>query len=277
MYVIRMKPPDHRLSYASPDDPFVKRLLIHAVEYATGRLHLEQVYAEIRAMQVPSSALWHAALTKLSVDVAYDAGQLAKVPVQGPVVFVANHPFGIVDGLGLGYLVSRVRSEFVVPVNVAVCREERLAPFLLPIDFEETRAAVRTNIETRRRVIEHLRDGGALAIFPAGGVATSSGWWGPARDLEWKRFVAKVIQMTEATVVPIYFPGQNSRLFQVVSQFSLTLRLGLLLREVRNKRGRRISVGIGDPIAYSALQGLKDREALLAYLREVTYGLAERL
>ena len=77
-----------------------------------------------------------------------------------------------------------------------------------------------------------------MVIFPAGGVSTSPNGLGRADDLEWKRFTAKVIQMAEATVVPVFVHGQNSRLFQLISQVSQTLRYGMLLNEVRNKMGR---------------------------------------
>ena len=125
----------------------------------------------------------------------------------------------------------------------------------------------------------HARKGGvgpyfqALTLFPAGGVATARGFRGPIEDLEWKRFVVKVIQMTRATVVPVYVHGRNGRLFQFVSQFSPTLRLALLLNETRNKMGRPVRVTIGDPLPYEALAGFRDRQALLDHLRATVFAL----
>jgi putative hemolysin len=226
-------------------------------------------------MDLGASLVWEAALSKLKIRLDYNAADLIRIPNKGPLIVVANHPFGVVDGLILGYLVSRVRSKFTVLVNEVLCKEKLFASYLLPIDFRETRAAMQTNIETRRQALTRLQAGEALAIFPAGGVATTDGWRGKATDLEWKRFVAKLIQVTRATIVPIYVHGQNSRLFQAVSQFSQTLRIGLLLHEVRNKMGRQIKVSIGEPIAYEAISGLRDRQVLLTYLRDVTYGLAK--
>ena len=104
-------------------------------------------------------------------------------------------------------------------------------------------------------------------------MSTAQRWFGPALDLEWKRFTAKLVQMTRATVVPIFFHGQNSRLFQIVSQFSLTLRLALLLKEVKNKMGLTIDVTIGNPIPFSELEHIKDRQELLNRLRVITYDL----
>ncbi|MEZ5041191.1 MAG: lysophospholipid acyltransferase family protein [Saprospiraceae bacterium] len=268
--------PKVRLSYSEVDDPWVKRLLIGAIEHATGRRKLEKVYSEIKAQQPTSLELWELMLHKLRLFINYDAYQLAKIPAEGPIIFVSNHPFGVVDGVLLGYLASRVRPNFCVLVNGVLCTEELLQPYFLPIDFRETREALQTNINTRNETLRRLKAGEALAIFPAGGVATSPKLWGKAEDLEWKRFVIKMIQQTKATVIPIYVHGQNSRLFQIASHLSMNLRLSLLLHEVRNKMGRQLYLDIGDPIPFEELSGIKDRQALLDHLRTLTFSLKKQ-
>ena len=267
--------PKVRLSYSSVDDPLVKRFLIGTIEHATGRKRLERVYSEIKAEQPNSAQLWDLILDKLELYPNFDARQLEKIPADGPIIFLANHPFGVVDGVILGYLASRVRSKFCVLVNEVLCREELLQPYFLPIDFRETRAAQQINIDTRKETLRRLREGEALAIFPAGGVATSPKLWGKAEDLDWKRFVIKMIWQTKATVIPIFVHGQNSRLFQVASHLSMNLRLSLLLHEVRNKMGRQIYLDIGDPIPFGQLANIKDRQELLDHLRAVTFDLKQ--
>lgn len=267
--------PKVRLSYSSVDDPLVKRLLIGTIEHATGRKRLERVYSEIKAQKPTSSQLWDLMLEKLELYPNYDQAQLDKIPPAGPIIFVANHPFGVVDGVILGYLASRVRSKFCVLVNEVLCREELLQPYFLPIDFRDTREAKQTNIKTRNETLNRLMAGEALAIFPAGGVATSPKLWGKAEDLEWKRFVIKMIWKTKATVIPIFVHGQNSRLFQVASHLSMNLRLSLLLHEVRNKMGRQLYLDIGDPIPFEQLANIKDRQELLDHLRAVTFNLQQ--
>ncbi len=279
---IRKKKKEHEfnrvsLSYAKSDDPFLKRFFIKAIEFATGKPKIEKLYNEVRDSQPDPPGVWELALQKLTVDLVYDEEQLLKVPKEGPVVFIANHPFGVLDGLMLGHLVSRVRPEFFVLVNKLLCQnEELISPFLLPIDFEETKEAVKNNIETRKETIRRIEAGQALMIFPSGGVATAPKPWKKAEDLEWKRFVTQVIKRSEATVIPIFVHGQNSRLFQVASKINMNLRLSLLLNELRNKMGKTFKIEIGDPIDYELLRPIKDRQEMLDYLRKVTLSLGEQ-
>lgn len=118
-----------------------------------------------------------------------------------------------------------------------------------------------------------MHDGGALILFPAGGVATASTPLAPAQDLDWTPLLARLVHEGEAPVVPIYFNGQNSRLFQWAGHVSLTLRLALLIREALRKQGDTLSARIGRPIPYNALADL-DRTTLTTHLREATLGLA---
>lgn len=150
----------------------------------------------------------------------------------------------------------------------------RAAPYLLPIDFAETPTARATTLRSRAEALSWLGGGGALVVFPGGAVSTSTGpFTRGAVDPEWKLFTAKAITHARATVVPIFFAGQNSRLFQVASHLSLTLRLSLLFNEVRNKIGSTMQVRIGAPLPYAALSHVVDRKALLDHLRRTTYDL----
>lgn len=264
----------HRLSYASPSDPLGKRIVIQTIEMLSGRRRIEKFYKQI--MQDPGiTDIWKAALEKLKIKLDYDPEALVKIPQEGPLILVANHPFGIVDGLVLAYLTSRRRTVFKVMVNEVLCRNPYMSEFLLPIDFSENKEALKTNLVSSQDALNTLKGGYALSLFPAGGVATSPKPWSKAEDLEWKRFVAKAVHQSGATVIPIFFFGQNSRLFQVASNFSVALRLALFLHEAKNKIGTRIKVRIGDPIPYESVRHIKDRQQLLDFLRNKTFSLAE--
>jgi putative hemolysin len=172
-------------------------------------------------------------------------------------------------------LVAQVRADFKVLTHNALYRAAEVQPFVLPIDFAETPAATLTNLRSRASAVELLTAGGCLIVFPSGTVSTAQTPFArEAVDCAWKPFTARAIIQTAATVVPVYFAGQNSRLFQVASHLSETLRLSLLFHEVRNKIGRVVDVRIGAPLPYAQLAPIGDRHALIDHLRRLTYALA---
>jgi len=262
-----------KLSYTSKDDPIFKRLLINSIELASGRKYFEKIYQEIIDLDLEGSAIWKHSLDRLRIRLDYSLSQLKKVPAEGPIVFIANHPFGIVDGIIICHLVSQVRPDFFVLANNLLCQENRIAKYFLPIDFENTKTAMQTNIRTRQLAIEKISKEEAMIIFPSGGVATSKKLLGKAEDLEWKRFVVKIIHKTPATVIPMFFHGQNSPLFQIASHVHPNLRMSLFLREVKNKMDKQFKINIGDPINYTTLSAFKNRQKLLDHLREITFAL----
>ncbi len=215
-------------------------------------------------------------MRSLALDVRYDAAALARVPRTGPVVFVANHPYGVLDGIVISWLVEKLRSDFVVLTNAVLMRAPEVRHFILPIDFSETEEARRTNLASRAAARARLEAGGAVVVFPAGGVSTAPDPLGfkPAVDARWQPFVAQLIQRAKATVVPVWFGGQNSRLFQIASHVSVTLRLSQLFHEVKSRIGACLPVAVGAPIAFEEIAAIKDRQALADFLNARVYALA---
>ena len=267
---------EYLFSYATKSDPAVKRGLIRLVEKATGQPHLKRLYVENQRYPRPSESFWQAAVRSLALDVRYDAAALARVTRTGPVVFVANHPYGVLDGIVISWLVEKVRPDFQVLTNAVLMRAHEVRSFVLPVDFSETEEALRTNLASRAAARARLDAGGAVVVFPAGGVSTAPDRLGrkPAIDARWQPFVGQLIQRSQATVVPIWFGGQNSRLFQIASHVSQTLRLSLIFHEVKARIGAELPVAIGAPIAFEAIAAIKDRQALADDLRARAYALA---
>jgi putative hemolysin len=144
----------------------------------------------------------------------------------------------------------------------------------LPIDFSASRDAIKTNLESRNQARRLLREGVTIVVFPAGGVATAEHPAGKAEELPWKAFTARLIQQAEAAVLPVYFEGQNSPLFHLVSRYSLTIRLALMVSELRNFVGATVKVHVGAMVPFAELACKTDRHGLTEELYARLHQLA---
>jgi len=270
---------DYLFSYAEPTTPRVKRHMIRLIEKATGQPFLKRLYLDAQLKRTDDEAFFDDAIKMLSLDVQYDRQAMAAIPATGPLVIVANHPYGVLDGITISWLVQRVRSDFLVLTNAVLLRTPEIQNHVLAVDFAATPEATETNIRSRARARAHLDAGGVIVVFPAGGISTAPDRLGrkPAVDAPWGTFTANLIQRSKAPVVPIWFAGQNSRIFQIASHLSMSLRLSLVFHEVRSRIGTALPVVIGAPIPFTELAGLKDRQALMDELRRRTYALASQL
>ena len=265
-------------SYAAETDPPLKRGIIRLVEKATGQPRLKRLYLDNQRFPRPGESFWEAAVRSLRLDVRYDPQAPAAIPESGPVVVVANHPYGVLDGILVSWLVSKARTDFLLMTHAVLMRAPEIRDSILPVDFSGTDEAQRTNLASRAAARDWLARGGAVVVFPAGAVSTAPDKLGlkPAVDWPWQPFAAQLIQRSRATVVPIWFGGQNSRLFQIASHVSYTLRVSLLFHEVRSRIGATLPVAIGAPIPFEELCCHKDRQALVDDLRGRVYALARR-
>ena len=273
-------PPDatDTFSYAAPDDPRLKRFVIRLIEKMTGQPYLKSLYDDHHANPVPGESFWDSAIRRLDLKVVCNEDALARLPHSGALVVVANHPYGVLDGVIISNLISKVRGDFRVLTNAVLYRAEEIRGHLLPVDFTETPEAMETNLKSRAAAKHHLMAGGCLIVFPASGVSTTPTIWHKrAVDAEWKNLTARLIGQAKAPVVPVYFAGQNSRLFQLASHVSMTLRLSLLFKEVHDRIGSEVHVRIGEVIPYRELAAINDRQSFMQRLRDATYALGEHI
>ena len=266
------------LTYASPNDPRIKRWVIHTIEGLSGREKFLPLYRYWRHHVVPKSKRsFGEALdlvdVKLKITTAGETWPPA-IPSTTPLVIVANHPFGIGDGIAIMAMAEQLGRPFKVLVNNQLLRVPEIRPYSLPIDFDETREAQVTNLATRKEALALLAAGTTVIVFPAGGVATAKSPFGQAVDLPWKLFTARLIQSAKASVLPIWFEGQNGPLFQLASRFSLTLRLSLLVSEFRKFTSTTLHVNVGQVVPFSAMRNPSDRKLLTEELHSMVHGLA---
>ncbi|MFM9842078.1 MAG: lysophospholipid acyltransferase family protein [Dongiaceae bacterium] len=263
-----------RFTYASPELNKLGRGIVRLLEFASGQPRIRRLYEDHARLARPHELFWQDAIDALELDVRTDRDPRGAIPASGPLVVVANHPFGVLDGIILCRLVAQERGDFQIMTHRVLHQAPEVRAHILPVDFSGTDASTKNNLESRRKARELLDLGGALLVFPGGGVATATGALGPVVERPWGPLTAKLALAAGADVLPVYFHGQNSRLFHIASHIHQALRYGLLFHEVRNKIGRRIDVKIGGVIAYERLREFDDARAATAFLHGATHALA---
>lgn len=264
------------ISYSFSAQTRSGRAVIRTLENATGRLRLIKRAAGYQHEVARGADFWDVMVQRYGLSLNVIGGSLENIPQDGPLVMVANHPYGILDGLMLGHILSQRRAgDFRILAHRIFRKAEDLDRVILPISFDENREAMALNLETRKAALSYLDEGGAIGVFPGGTVSTSARPFSRPLDPGWRTFTAKMISKSGATVVPIYFEGQNSRLFQLASRLHNTLRLALFIKEFRRRVDEPVSVVVGEAITQDELAPYRsDQKAMMDFLRRRTYALS---
>ena len=264
------------ITYANSAKGRSGRTMIRVMENATGRIGLIR-RAKGYDLEVANGAdFWRVMVERYGLRLDVMRGSLDSIPQTGPVIVVSNHPYGILDGLMMGRILSERRNgEFRILAHQVFRRAPDLEKVILPISFDENKEAARLNLKTRAAAVDYLHDGGAIGIFPGGTVSTSAKPFSQPMDPSWRNFTAKMIYKSNAVVVPIFFDGGNSRLFQLASHLHYTLRMGLLIREFKARINKPVRVVVGEPIDPEQLARYeKEPTACMDFLRKATYDLS---
>ncbi len=257
------------------------RALGPAVESMMGIRDFEDVYQKSRALyaehpQHPQVFAWFDSVLK-----AMDSQEKADLPAEfvfpkeGPLIIIANHPFGIADPVALARWAAQFRPDLKVMTNSLLLAMPELGPHIIAVNPFGGEKAAKSNLAPMKEAIRLLRAGGTLIIFPAGEVAA----YKLGRGLEetaWSHHVGSLVRRTQATVLPVYFPGRNSAMFHTAGLIHPRLRTSLLLREFSKRHGGVIHMRVGHPIPFSRLKKFEDDESLTRYLRIHTFVLHQR-
>ena len=264
-----------RLSYAGTFTNPWKANTIRVLEWLTAKWTLLRLIRKFERRGAPvGQAFWPQALEIMGIEVTTPAEQIARIPATGPLVVVANHPHGLVDGMVLAYLIGQVRTDYKILTRSLLTGIPEIAEFMLPVPFPHEPNAQEESLKMRAECMATLKRGGVIVLFPAGAVAHSQTFFGPAIEGEWNPFTAKMLARSGAAVLPIYFPGKNSRAYQIANKLDATLRQGLLLHEIKRALNKRQSPVIGPAkTADEMAQALQHPRQFLADLRAETLAL----
>ncbi len=216
------------------------------------------------------------ALASLQVAVDVSAADLARIPAAGPVLVVANHPFGGLEGIALAALLRRVRPDVRLMANSLLMVIPEMREHLIAVDPFGRAGSIKRNIGPLKEAVRWMRAGHLLGIFPAGEVSSLDLKKRAVTDPAWNPAAARMARMAKAAILPVYFHGDNGPLFNLLGLLHPRMRTVLLPRQLLNKQNTTLQVAVGSPIPASRLDGFADDEELTRYLRLRTYILRNR-
>ena len=267
-------------SYASSvEHNFAQRLIIKTIERVTGKKKLESLYSRYSNNENNPKDFWTDILNIMDIKVSNKSSNKILIPKEGPLMVIANHPFGIIDGLILCSIVSNHREDFKIMTHETLKFLPQLENYILPVDFSgNDKKTINNNLKTANKAKDHLKNNGVLIIFPSGSVSTAKNLKSEALDDEWKTFPAKLAHKTKASILPIYFDGKNGLLFHLFASKikSSTLKYSSYIHETRKKIGKEIIIFVGKIIKYEDISHIKDRSKLTNLLKDLTYDLKNR-
>ncbi|WP_076588353.1 lysophospholipid acyltransferase family protein [Vibrio ostreicida] len=240
------------------------------LEWATGLSTLDTLYHQ-EALPEDSFEFMTEALHRIGTRYEVNHGSLDSIPAQGSVLVVANHPFGGIEGIILASLIATARKDVKVLANELLKRIPELDELFIGVNVFGGEQARKTNRQAIQQANQHLKEGGVLIIFPAGEVSAWQSEDKKITDKTWSKSVAKFVKHAEATTVPVFINGMNSKLFYQVGRIHPLLRTAMLGRELLNKSGQTISVSIGNAIPFSEISHFEKEEDITQYFRLNTY------
>ena len=239
--------------------------------FVPGMSPLIKRYRSLPPTDSPADFASHV-LEALEISVRVEGELIEAWPRSGPLILAANHPFGGLDGLVVAALCARARPDLKILANQELCRIAELRPLIIPVDVFGVKDKA-ANVGGLRSAIRHVESGGALAVFPAGVV---SHWHSKLRrviDPEWNPLIGRLTLTPGAAVIPLFFEGCNSLLFQAAGCLHPALRTSLLPHEMWRMRKRGVTLRVGKPVEGKLLSAFHDDKARTAHLRARCYGL----
>ena len=254
---------------------FRNRVTCSIVEHAVALDKLENMY-QIGHLRPGPEAFSDRFLAGNGLSYELSDEDRARIPKTGPVVVVANHPFGGLEGVVLDSILLSVRSDFRIMANSILGRIPDMRDHFILVNPFGSASARAENIRPLLECRRLLNEGGLLGVFPAGEVSSIDLKTGRVRDPAWSKTIAGLVRRSKATVVPMFFSGHNGPGFQFAGLIHPRLRTVLLPKMFSKLRNATLRVNIGAAIPWCDLEKFSDDGDLIQYLRLRTYALEAR-
>ena len=159
-------------------------------ELMTGKIKLKKLYDQYLLEERPPQFFWDDAVSKLNLTLKTSFQEGSYIPKKGKLIVIANHAFGVADGVSICSLISKVRQDYKMVTHRVLRQADAVKDKILPIDFNENKEALLTNISTRKEAEKMLLNDGVLILFPSGRIATKKNLRKntKADDVEWKQW-----------------------------------------------------------------------------------------
>ncbi|MDK9701059.1 MAG: lysophospholipid acyltransferase family protein [bacterium] len=233
-------------------------------------------YQKICRSVTPNRNFVQTALESLYVKFQANAQDIKRVPKTGSLLVVANHPFGMIEGLGLFNVLQQIRPDVKFLANQMLERVPETKDFCIYVDPFSSDSSIANNLSGIREAIRWLKEGGVLVVFPAGEVASWQTTTRKVTEPVWQTTVARLQRIAQAPVLPIYIDGKNSFSFHVAGILHPILRTALLPRQFLNKRNQTVRLAIGNVIPNRKLRTYSNDSQMMESLRERTLFLENR-
>lgn len=253
--------------------PFKPRIVSAILEKALGLDRLGDIYDARPAESTPHEFLQYT-LDALGVSLElHNKNNLGEIPREGPLLIVANHPLGGLEGVAIAKVIADIRPDLKVLTNELLRRIPELAEIFIGVDVLSGNAAA-GNVGGIKQVHKHLKNDGAVLIFPAGMVSAYDHGQRRVQDRSWSRLVGQLLKRYQCTCLPVHVGGRNSSYFYAAGLLHPRLRTALLPRQLANKQNFSLPLTFGRPVPATELRLLKSPKAITDYLRVSTDALA---
>ncbi len=244
-------------------------------EHAFALHKVERIYQDGKALP-GESLITQKMMDGMGVRCRVADADRARVPTAGPVVVVANHPFGGLEGIVLHAFLASIRQDIRMMVNYLLGRIPEMHDVFILVNPFGTARAARENIRPLVQSLRWLQGGGLLGVFPSGEVSSIDLKSGRVRDPAWSPTIAGLVRRSQATVVPVFFAGHNGPGFQLAGLLHPRLRTMLLPTMMDRKRNQEVELRVGAPLPWRELSRYASDEELIKYLRLRAYALEAR-